>query len=51
VDIGAVMSGKKEDVPIQANDIIIVPNSKMKSVAAPMLSAFGVNMITRVPIR
>lgn len=45
------MNGKKEDVPIQPNDIIIVPNSRMKSVATPLLSAFGVNVITRLPIR
>jgi polysaccharide export outer membrane protein len=51
VDISAVMNGKKEDVPIQPNDIIIVPNSRMKSVATPLLSAFGVNVITRLPIR
>jgi polysaccharide export outer membrane protein len=49
VDIGAVMSGKKEDVLILANDIVLVPNSKAKSVAAPMLSAFGLSLI-RFPI-
>ncbi|HWQ31391.1 MAG TPA: polysaccharide biosynthesis/export family protein [Blastocatellia bacterium] len=51
VDISAIMNGKQEDVPIQPNDIIIVPNSRMKSVATPLLSAFGLNMITRLPIR
>jgi protein involved in polysaccharide export with SLBB domain len=43
VDIGAVMNGKKEDVPIAANDIIIIPNSRMKTVTGTLLRAFGVN--------
>lgn len=43
VDIGAVMSGKKEDIQIMPNDIIIVPNSRMKSVTRTLLSAFGIN--------
>lgn len=33
VDISAVMSGKKEDVTIQPNDIIMVPNSQKKTIA------------------
>src|SRR5215471_12620057 len=32
IDIAAVMSGKKEDVLLFANDIIVVPNSRFKSV-------------------
>src|SRR5262249_46991046 len=28
VDVGAVMGGKAQDVPIKANDVIIIPNSK-----------------------
>jgi len=43
VDINAVMTGKKEDVPIFANDIIIVPNSRFKSVGGTLLTAFGVS--------
>ncbi|HYP27614.1 MAG TPA: polysaccharide biosynthesis/export family protein [Blastocatellia bacterium] len=43
VDISAVMSGKKPDVPILANDIVLVPNSRLKSVTGTVLSAFGVN--------
>src|SRR5262249_18282981 len=43
VDIAEVMSGKKEDLPIVANDIIIVPNSRFKSVTQTLLSAFGAN--------
>jgi polysaccharide biosynthesis/export protein len=50
VDVSAVMSGKTNDLTIQSNDIIIVPNSKMKTIAAPMLSALGLNAV-RLPIR
>jgi len=50
VDIASVMSGKKEDVPIMANDIIIVPNSRMKSVGGALLRAFGLNSVTRLPL-
>lgn len=49
VDLPAVMSGKKADVPVQANDIIIVPNSRLKSIGGTLLRAFGVNA-TRLPI-
>jgi polysaccharide export outer membrane protein len=49
VDIGDVMAGKKDDIPIQANDIIIVPNSRLKSVTQTLLSAFGTSA-TRIPI-
>ena len=50
VDIGAVMSGKKEDVPIVANDIVMVPNSKTKSIGGALLKAFGMTTITRMPL-
>lgn len=50
VDIGAIMSGKKEDVEISANDIIMVPNSRTKSIGGALLRAFGMNSITRLPI-
>lgn len=50
IDLNAVMSGKANDYPIQANDIIIIPNSKMKSIAAPMLNALGMSAV-RLPIR
>ena len=49
VDIGEVMSGKKEDIPILANDIVIVPNSRLKSVTQTLLNAFGANA-ARIPI-
>jgi len=50
VDIPAVMNGKKEDVAILANDIVIVPNSRLKSVGGTLLRAFGVNS-ARLPVR
>jgi polysaccharide export outer membrane protein len=50
VDVSAVMNGKKSDVPILANDIIIIPNSRLKSVGGTLLRAFGVNA-TRIPMR
>ncbi|MBS1811287.1 MAG: SLBB domain-containing protein [Acidobacteria bacterium] len=49
VDIAAVMKGKNEDIPILANDIIVVPNSRMKSVTAPLLSALGTQAV-RIPV-
>jgi polysaccharide export outer membrane protein len=50
VDIGAVMNGKKEDLAIMANDIIMVPNSRTKSIGGAFLKAFGLSTITRMPI-
>lgn len=50
VDISAVMNGKREDISVQANDVVIVPNSQTKSVGWALLMAFGVNSM-RVPIR
>jgi protein involved in polysaccharide export with SLBB domain len=49
VNINDVMSGKKEDMLVQANDIIIVPNSRFKSVGSVLLTGFG-TVATRVPI-
>ena len=51
VDIGAVMNGKKQDVAILPNDIIIVPNSQLKSVGGALLRAFGLTTVQRVPGR
>jgi polysaccharide export outer membrane protein len=50
VDISAIMSGKKEDIPMQANDVIIIPNSRTKSVGGVLLMALGVSA-ARVPVR
>jgi hypothetical protein len=50
VDISAVMSGKKEDILLLANDMIIIPNSRSKSIGGMLLQALGVNS-ARLPIR
>ena len=41
VDAGKIMNGKLEDFTITANDIVIIPNSRGKSLSAALLSAFG----------
>ena len=41
VDVGAVMGGKAQDIPIKANDVIIIPNSKLKSVGTTILRSIG----------
>jgi polysaccharide export outer membrane protein len=43
IDVGAVMDGKIGDLAIKANDVIIVPNSKLKSVGAALLQSLGLN--------
>jgi polysaccharide export outer membrane protein len=50
VDIGAVLNGKKEDMPILPNDVIYIPNSPFKSVSAAMLNALGTSAIFRIPM-
>lgn len=50
VDISAVMGGKNEDIPVRANDVIIIPNSRAKSVGGMLLMALGLSA-ARVPIR
>jgi polysaccharide export outer membrane protein len=47
VDIGAVMSGKKDDIPILPNDVIVVPNSKVKAVAGGVLMTLGNSLVAR----
>jgi hypothetical protein len=37
------MNGKQEDVAITANDIVIIPNSRGKSVSAALLSVLSFN--------
>jgi len=49
VDLPAVMSGKQPDIRLIANDMVIVPNSRMKTIGGTMLSAFGVGL-ARVPV-
>ncbi|MBO0860665.1 MAG: polysaccharide biosynthesis/export family protein [Chloracidobacterium sp.] len=43
VDAGKIMNGKQEDVAINANDIVIIPNSRSKSVSGAVLTALGFN--------
>jgi polysaccharide export outer membrane protein len=43
VDAGKIMNGKQEDVTINANDIVIIPNSRGKSVSAAILSVLSLN--------
>jgi polysaccharide biosynthesis/export protein len=50
VDIAAVMDGKASDMPIYANDVIIIPNSQVKAIGGALLMAFGVNSV-RFPFR
>lgn len=47
LNLPAVMSGKAEDLSILANDVIIVPNSRFKSVGGALLTAFGVSSAYR----
>jgi len=49
VDIAAIMAGKQEDVAILANDVVIVPNSRFKSVGGILLSGLGTNA-ARIPV-
>ncbi|MFN0083858.1 MAG: polysaccharide biosynthesis/export family protein [Blastocatellia bacterium] len=49
LDISAVMNGKAEDIPILANDVIIIPNSRTKSVGGALLMALGMSS-ARVPM-
>ena len=50
VDVDAVMRGTAPDIAIGANDVVVVPNSRMKSVGGALLNALGVNL-TRIPTR
>ena len=47
VDIGAVMKGRKEDIHIAANDIVIVPNSRAKTIGNSILKALGMGAAQR----
>jgi len=50
VDIGQVMNGRGADHPLRPNDIILVPNSRMKKLAAPLINGLALNMLL-LPIR
>jgi len=51
IDVGAVMDGKIEDIAIRANDVIIVPNSRLKSVGSALLQSFGLSSRSFFPYR
>jgi polysaccharide export outer membrane protein len=51
VNIGQVMKGKKEDVALMPNDIVLVPNSRAKTVGNAILKAFGMGAAQRGPYR
>jgi polysaccharide biosynthesis/export protein len=48
VDAGKIMSGKEEDIPIYPNDVIIVPNSKWKTLVYPLANIMAYSIITTV---
>jgi polysaccharide export outer membrane protein len=41
IDARKIMNGQQEDVAIAANDIVIIPNSRSKTVGGALLSALG----------
>jgi len=51
VDINQVMKGKKDDVAIMPNDIVLIPNSKGKTIGNAILKALGMGAAQRGPYR
>jgi polysaccharide export outer membrane protein len=49
VDIGAVMKNRKPDIALLANDIVLVPNSKGKTIGNAILKAVGMGAAQRGP--
>jgi protein involved in polysaccharide export with SLBB domain len=47
IDVGAVMKAKKEDIALVANDIVIVPNSRSKTIGNSILKAIGMGAAQR----
>lgn len=47
IDVGAVMKAKKEDIALMANDIVIVPNSRSKTIGNSILKAVGMGAAQR----
>ncbi len=41
VDVGAILNGKKDDITLAPNDVIMVPNSRMKSFAGSMMMSMS----------
>ncbi|QQS47643.1 MAG: polysaccharide biosynthesis/export family protein [Acidobacteriota bacterium] len=50
VDINAVMNGKSDDQVLRPNDMVLVPNNRMKKIAGPLLNGLALNMLL-LPIR
>jgi len=50
IDIGAVMKGEKQDIPIVGNDVIWVPNSALKSFGATVVNTLVPAAIFRIPL-
>jgi len=48
VDVAAVMSGKQEDVGIMPNDVIMIPNSRLKSVGGALGRGVGMGLAQAV---
>jgi len=51
VNIGDVMKNKKPDILLQANDVVLVPNSKTKTIGNAFLKALGMGAAQRGPTR
>lgn len=49
VDLNAVLNGKTDDIAVLANDVILVPNSRAKTIGGTLLTAFGVSS-ARLPM-
>jgi polysaccharide export outer membrane protein len=47
VDIGAIMKNRKPDIPLLAADVVLVPNSKTKTVGNAILKAMGMGAAQR----
>jgi polysaccharide export outer membrane protein len=52
VDAGAIANGKQPDIALQPNDLIQVPNSKLKSFGGAVMNALGLGAVMRgTPVR
>ena len=48
VDIGSILSGKNEDVILAPNDVIMIPNSRIKSIAGSMMATMGAFLVQNI---
>jgi polysaccharide export outer membrane protein len=48
VDFDAILKGKKPDLPVQADDIVFIPGSQIKSIAYGLLGVVP-NTVSRLP--